>query len=240
MPNRVGRCNGSALLPLSVVFTQKLNVNCDNPCVAAAGILAYWLAPFRLSTSPRSPSVIIEAELTRVASLLPMASEPSTSKVYLVVILASRSKSTPLCSVVVRVRVTEPLQLLSGVKTNPSSALLISETVPVNVIAASADPSPEVKVRPVVPDKLKTPSSTLRTISRLPVSASPSLTEIKLPFPAEKTRLVSSLTVCGAGVVLTGAANVMPQFWRIELEITLSPSTEPTLNSRCQSPPKSA
>ena len=40
-----------------------------------------------------------------------------------------------------------------------------------------------------------------------PAPASTSLIAIRLPVPAEKTRLVSSATVCAAGTVFTGASS---------------------------------
>ena len=102
-------------------------------------------------------------------------------------------------------RDTEPLKFASGVKLKPSSAALISVREPWIVIVAV--PSlPEIKVRPLVPDKVKIPSLILSVVSSKPVPVSTSLMEIRLPFAVSNTSAVSSFVVCGDGTELTGAS----------------------------------
>ncbi|CAH0356286.1 hypothetical protein AQB9606_04659 [Aquabacterium sp. CECT 9606] len=78
--------------------------------------------------------------------------------------------------------------------------------VPVNTMLASPVPSPEVKLKPVRPDKVKVPCSTLRVTCMVPPAASTSLIEIRLPLPDENTKGASSLVDCAPGLVLAGAS----------------------------------
>ena len=71
-------------------------------------------------------------------------------------------------------------------------------------MVASAVPSPAVKVSPPVPDKVMPPLVTARVTCT--VAASTSATLMRLPLAAENTRAVSSLVVCAAGTVFTGAS----------------------------------
>ena len=82
----------------------------------------------------------------------------------------------------------------------------MSTTLPVKTKLALAVPSPVVNVRPVRPDSVRRPCDTLRVTCRLPLPASRSLTEIRLPLLDENTRAVSSLTNWAAGTALTGAS----------------------------------
>jgi hypothetical protein len=78
--------------------------------------------------------------------------------------------------------------------------------VPVNVIIASAIPSPAVKVRPLTPLSVSVPcvdESVTRTVPP-PASMSPML--IKFPLPLENVSVASSLTDCGPGTEFTGAS----------------------------------
>ena len=79
-------------------------------------------------------------------------------------------------------------------------------TLPVKVITASAVPSPLLKVKPVVPESVIAPLLAVSVTSTGLAAMSRSAMLIGLPLPLENTRLVSSLVLCGAGMLLTGAS----------------------------------
>ena len=82
--------------------------------------------------------------------------------------------------------------------------------MPVNVIAASAVPSPEEKASPPVPESVITPFVPLSVTWSGALPASTSVIEIWLPRPALKTTGVSSSVVEPPGRVLTGASLIAP------------------------------
>ena len=89
----------------------------------------------------------------------------------------------------------------------PSSAVLISATVPLNTIDASAVPSPVVNVRPTTPFSVRTPLVDVSVISRSAPPASISVIEIALPPPLENVSGLSSSTDCAIGMLLIGASS---------------------------------
>ena len=93
-----------------------------------------------------------------------------------------------------------------GEKNIPASAALTFASVPVKVIVASADPSPAVKERPVSCESVSVPLVALSVIWSEPKAASTSLMLMRFPFPLENVRFVSSLTLCAAGTLFTGAS----------------------------------
>ena len=93
-----------------------------------------------------------------------------------------------------------------GRKLIPARAALTLDKVPVKTIVASAVPSPVVKVRPVMPERVIVPLLAVRVTLIAPEAASTSVMLIRFPLPLEKTRLVSSLTLCAAGTLFTGAS----------------------------------
>jgi len=95
-----------------------------------------------------------------------------------------------------------PVNDVFGVKTRPASASFTSVTVPVNVIEASAVPSPTVKPRsPISPgSRLRVPLVTDRLISISPTSGSATETV----SPAIKLKSTFSVVVTAGGVVTPG------------------------------------
>ncbi|CAA9528091.1 MAG: hypothetical protein AVDCRST_MAG85-3422 [uncultured Solirubrobacteraceae bacterium] len=87
-----------------------------------------------------------------------------------------------------------------------AKAVLTAPTVPVKTIAGSPAPSPVVNVRPAVPPSVSTPLPTpsVTLIGFSPESASSVV--MALPLLLEKSRLVSSFTVCAPGTVFWGAS----------------------------------
>ncbi len=77
-------------------------------------------------------------------------------------------------------------------------------TVPVNVVVASAEPSPTEKESPAVPFKDSVPFAAVNVTCTAEVPASASAMRIGF-VPAVKSSEVSSLVACPAGTVLTGA-----------------------------------
>jgi hypothetical protein len=100
-------------------------------------------------------------------------------------------------------------------------------SVPVNVIVASAVPSPTVKVRPVRPESVRVPLVAVSVTRRMPVpsSASTSPIEISFPLAAEKTSVVSSSVVCAPGTTLIGASFVLST---VMLTTSVSESAPPS------------
>src|SRR5689334_23326286 len=86
----------------------------------------------------------------------------------------------------------------------PFSAVFTSVSVPVNIIVASAVPSPVINARPAVVLSVIVPLVAVKVILIGFAPASESATEIWLPLPLEKTNATSSLVFCGPGTVLTG------------------------------------
>ena len=66
--------------------------------------------------------------------------------------------------------------------------------------------APPTNVRPASPDRLKVPLVTVSWVCTVAAPASTSLIEMRFPLPAEKTSAVSSLVVCAAGTLFTGAS----------------------------------
>ncbi len=74
-------------------------------------------------------------------------------------------------------------------------------------MVASAVPSPAENVRPVVPDNVSVPLTTVR-VAWMAYGPASSLMEMALPPPVENTSVVSFAVLWAAGTVLTGASLV--------------------------------
>src|SRR2546428_45419 len=121
-----------------------------------------------------------------------------------------------------------PLKFGVGANDRPSSAVLMLAIVPVKVIVASAVPSPEENVSPLVPGSVITPLVPVSVTCAELDPASTSLIEIRLPLPDEKTRAVSSFVLCAAGTLLTGASLTALTVMATE-SVSLSAPPEPVL-----------
>jgi hypothetical protein len=95
-------------------------------------------------------------------------------------------------SLVVTTMVAVPSKFGFGVRTRPSSAVPTADTVPRNVVVASATPSPAVKLTPPVPPSVTVPLVAVSVVWTRPVPASRSATTIPLPAAAKNTSTVSS------------------------------------------------
>ncbi len=102
----------------------------------------------------------------------------------------------------------------------PASAVLMAAAVPENVMVASVVPSPEVKVRPAMPESENVPLVTATVTVRVPVSTS--ATVMRLELAAEKTRAVSSVVVCAPGTVLVGAS-LTGEMVRLTVAVSVTP-----------------
>ena len=99
--------------------------------------------------------------------------------------------------------VTLPLKSMLGVKVMPSSAALMSDSVPL-MTKPPLPLLPVINVMPVVCDNVSTPSATDKlTCIGASVPANVSLTLTALPFAELNVSTSSSLTVCGPGTVCT-------------------------------------
>ncbi len=110
-----------------------------------------------MATEP-PPTVQIVAKFAPPAPELLLASRSTTGACELptaiwMVSVSLRASPEPVLprSLVAKVMLAYPLYPLSGVKTNPSSAVFISAMVPVKVIVVSSVPSPIVKFRLPLP-----------------------------------------------------------------------------------------
>ena len=103
-------------------------------------------------------------------------------------------------------RLAAPVKLVVGLKLSPFRAVLTAEMVPVNVIVASAVPSPtENDSAPgIVPNNVVAPL--VLTSWTWTVVASTSLIEIRLLLPVENTFGVFVVVVWAPGTELTGAS----------------------------------
>src|SRR5882724_6416745 len=127
---------------------------------------------------------------------------------FTVMATVSRSLSGPPepvlpWSLVVTVRLAEPLKLPVGWNTRPLMAVLMLASVPVTVTAPVPLP---LTVRPVVPARVSTPLVTASVTWTLLAPASTSAIEMALPLATEKVSEPSSLMAWAAGTVFTGAS----------------------------------
>ena len=109
-------------------------------------------------------------------------------------------------SLVTICRLAAPVKLVVGLKLSPDSAVLTSANVPVNVIVASAVPSPTENVSPVKVDSVVAPLVLTSWTCIVPPAASTSVMEIRLPLPVENTLAVFMDVVWAPGTVFTGAS----------------------------------
>ena len=141
----------------------------------------------------------------------------------------SESVSTPPLPVlprseVVNISVSVPLNPIAGLYTKPANAAFTALSTPVKIMSASPTPSPTLKLRSVVVDRLKKPCDTPRVISTSPLPASTSETNSRLPFETLNSRSVPSTILWDSGILLTGPsliafkASVPPlswEFWKL-------------------------
>ena len=126
----------------------------------------------------------------RLATVAVTTGRPLT----LIVIVSLSVKVPPVpvlpWSLVTIWRLAVPEKAAVGLKLSPASAVLTAAIVPVNVIVASAVPSPTVKVRPVTVERVVAPLVLTSWACTAAAAASTSLIEIRLPLPVENTLAV--------------------------------------------------
>ncbi len=141
-----------------------------------------------------------------VSPLSGVTTKPATLIVTVSVSLCAPPAPLLPWSLVAICRLAPPLTLAVGVRLMPESAALMFASVPVNVIAASAVPSPVENVSPDVPLSESVPCVpvSVTCIAAAPASTSPML--IRLPLAALNTSGTPSRAVCVPGTVFTGAS----------------------------------
>ena len=178
---------------------------------------------------PPSSTVVLFSVYGRVATVV-----VTTGALATVIVTVSVSLRVPPLPVLPRslvtiLRLAAPVKLVVGLKLRPARAALMLPMVPVNIIVASAVPSPALKVRPAMPDSVVTPLVLTSWTCTEFVAASRSLIEMRLLFADENTSATFLAVVCVAGTPLTGpsltAATAI-----VRLEVLLSRMPSLTMN----------